>query len=103
MEIIWITFVGNYALRICDFGGRWSVTLKNRVVVWQLVPTFKEAVPPPPPPPAREGLLFFDVLLYLHGRCTCRCLAQALSHTHRDYTSSSIEAGPVIGSFHSTL
>ena len=29
-EIIWITFVGNYALRICDFGGRWSVTLKNR-------------------------------------------------------------------------
>ena len=22
--------VGNYTLRICDFGGRWSVTLKSR-------------------------------------------------------------------------
>ena len=30
LELIWITFVGNYALRICDFGGQWSVTLKNR-------------------------------------------------------------------------
>ena len=29
-EIIWITFVGSYALRICEFWGQWSVTLKNR-------------------------------------------------------------------------
>ena len=25
-----IIFVCNYALRICDFGGQWSVTLNNR-------------------------------------------------------------------------
>ena len=53
-----------------DFGGRWSVTLKNRggqrklrggqgqkagAVVWQWVPTFKEAVPPrAPSPPDKE-------------------------------------------------
>ena len=30
-------------------GGRGERDLKNRVVVWQWVVTFKEAVPPPPP------------------------------------------------------
>ena len=58
---IWIGFVGNFVLRMSDFGGRWSVILKNRgrsqklragqgqkarAVVWQWVPTFKEVVPP---------------------------------------------------------
>ena len=59
-----MTFVGNYPLRIiCDFGAvvcdskkigggqrkpRGREGKKNRAVVWQWVPTFKEAVPPPP-------------------------------------------------------
>ena len=30
LKIIWITFVGNFVLRIFDFGRRWSSTLKNR-------------------------------------------------------------------------
>ena len=59
---LWVTFVDNFVLRMFDFGGRWTMNLKNRggiermrggqcrkavAVVWQWVPTFKEAVPPP--------------------------------------------------------
>ena len=27
---LWITFVDNFVLRMFDFGGRWSMTLKTR-------------------------------------------------------------------------
>ena len=30
MVRIWISFVGHFVLRMSDFGGRWSVNLKNR-------------------------------------------------------------------------
>ena len=70
-----MSLVGNFVLRMSDFGGRWSVTLKNRggqrklrggqgqkarAIVCQWVPTFKEAMPPPPPgvyPVTDEGFL----------------------------------------------
>ena len=60
----WSPFLYNSALRKFYFRGLWSVSPKNRgqskktegwtglkkmwAVVWQWVPTFKEAVPPPP-------------------------------------------------------
>ena len=49
--MIGVPFVYNSALRKFDFRGRWSVSPKNKgrskkTVVWQWVPTFKEAVPP---------------------------------------------------------
>ena len=62
--MIRVPFVYNSALRKCDFRGGWFVSPKNRgrtkktqgwtglksgAVVWQWVPTFKEAVPPQEP------------------------------------------------------
>ena len=47
---------------VCDFKnrGRSKKTVvervkKTRALVWQWVPTFKEAVPPPPPPAVGGG------------------------------------------------
>ena len=37
-------------------------------VVWQWVPTFKEAVPPSPPPPGKGGGVMFATPFYVSGK-----------------------------------
>ena len=77
--MIQITFVDKFAFsdfRYCGLGpskkGASQVKFRSRkphkalAVVWQRVPTFKEAVPPPPPPPhpfPHRGRLVLSLLL----------------------------------------